>query len=74
MQLTIDVKDSAVDKIMYLLKNLHDDVRIVAQEKSSNLDIALLNSSDDLNFIKNAREHRTKNPQDYGTIDDIEWS
>jgi len=29
MQLTIDVKDSVVDKIMYLLDNLKADVKII---------------------------------------------
>ena len=29
MQLTIDIKDSVVDKIMYLLDNLKSDVKII---------------------------------------------
>lgn len=30
MQLTIDVKDSALDKVLYLLENLKSDVKIVS--------------------------------------------
>jgi hypothetical protein len=35
MQLTIDIKESALDKVMYLLENLKQDVRILKKEKLS---------------------------------------
>ncbi len=35
MQLTIDVKDSVLDKVLYLLENLKSDVKIIQTEESS---------------------------------------
>jgi methyl coenzyme M reductase subunit C len=35
MQLTINVKDSVVDKVLYLLENLKSDVQIVSKTQSS---------------------------------------
>ena len=49
MQLTIDVKDSALDKIMYLLKNLKDDVTII-EKKESALISSVMESQEDLKY------------------------
>lgn len=38
MQLTIDIKDSAIDKVMYLLENLKSDVKILKNTNSSYID------------------------------------
>jgi hypothetical protein len=35
MQLTINVKDSVVDKVLYLLENLQSDVQIVSKTQSN---------------------------------------
>jgi len=35
MQLTIDIRDSALDKIMYILENLKSDIKIIAESKDS---------------------------------------
>ena len=34
MQLTIDIKESALDKVMYLLENLKSDIKIVSEPKN----------------------------------------
>jgi len=34
MQLTIDIKESALDKVMYLLENLKSDIKIVSESKN----------------------------------------
>ncbi len=39
MQLTIDIRESAVDKIMYLLNNLKSDVKILTKVDTDSLDI-----------------------------------
>jgi len=74
MQLTIDVKESALDKIMYLLENLKSDVKILTKVDTNLLDIEPLTQYDeDHKFIKNGREERKSNPQNYGTLSDIDW-
>ncbi len=75
MQITIDIKESALDKIMYLLNNLKSDVTILKQDNSTHLDVTALDESEaDSKIIMKAREERKKNPQDYGTISDIAWN
>ena len=49
MQLTIDVKESALDKVMYLLNNLKDDVRIIDKKKSS-LVASVMESQEDIKY------------------------
>ncbi len=34
MQLTIDIRESALDKVMYLLENLKSDIKIVSDLKN----------------------------------------
>jgi len=75
MQITIDIKESAFDKIMYLLNNLKPDVTILKQDNSTHLDITALDKSDkDSQIIIKAREERLKNSLDYGTVDDVKWN
>ena len=58
MQLTIDVKDSALDKVLYLLENLKSDVKI-ANTSNNTLDIESISKSDkDYNHIVFGRKER----------------
>ncbi len=75
MRLTIDIRESAVDKIMYLLNNLKSDVKIIKKTDTNSLDIQPLSKDDeDYKYILEGREERKSNPQNYGTMDDIEWN
>ncbi len=72
MQLTIDIKDSAIDKVMYLLENLKSDIKILSKPKTLDLDIETITQDDeDYIYILNGKKDRVKNPQNYGTLDDI---
>ncbi|MGD9719129.1 MAG: hypothetical protein AB7U24_07815 [Sulfurimonadaceae bacterium] len=74
MQLTIDIKDSAIDKIMYLLENLKADVKIIKKIDTNSLDIEALNQDDaDYQVVLEGREERKNNPQNYGNLNDIKW-
>ncbi len=71
MQLTIDIKENALDKVMYLLKSLKSDVKIV---DANPLDIDIISIYDkDYKYIIEGRDEREANPQNYGTMDDIKW-
>jgi len=71
MQLTIDVKDSALDKIMYLLEHLKNDVKIVSQKPSSDLDIEVIEEDDpDYGYVREARERREKGEKSY-SVDEV---
>jgi hypothetical protein len=75
MQLTIDIKDSALDKIMYLLSHLQSDVRIVSKSDDSALDIEALSIEDpDYQYILTCREERKKHPENYGSLNDVDWN
>jgi len=75
MQLTIDVKESALDKIMYLLENLKSDVKILSKTDTNFLDIQPITEDDeDYQHILNGREERKTNPQNYGSMKDIDWN
>ncbi len=74
MQLTIDVKESAIDKIMYLLDNLKSDVKIISKTDTNSLNIQPITKDDEnYQYIVSGREDRKNNPQNYGKIDDINW-
>ena len=74
MQLTIDIKDSALDKVLYLLENLKSDVKIV-NTSNNTLDIESISKSDkDYNHIVFGRKERIENPENYGTLDDVNWN
>lgn len=73
MQLTIDIKDSAFDKVMYLLDNLKSDVKIIDQVKNP-LDVEAISKEDnDYKIITKARKDRKKNPNNYQDIENINW-
>jgi hypothetical protein len=75
MQLTIDIKESALDKIMYLLENLKSDVKIIKKNDTSFLDIQAISKDDeDYKHISDGREERKTNPQNYGSMNDIDWN
>lgn len=60
MQLTIDIKNTAVDKVMYLLDNLKSDVKIISKIDYP-LDIDIIEKEDsDYNKILISREERKK--------------
>ena len=67
MQLTIEVRDSAYDKIMYLLKNLKDDVRIIDKKIDvDGLDIEVIDEKDaDFIYIQRARDRRKNGEKTY---------
>lgn len=74
MQLTIDIRDSAIDKIMYLLDNLKSDVKIIKRIDTNFLDIEIISKNDsDYQHILHGREERKKNFQNYGSLNDINW-
>jgi hypothetical protein len=72
MQITIDVKDSAIDKIMYFLNHLKSDVKIIEKTDTNSLKIeALSKDEDDYKHILNGRKERKESTENYGTLDDI---
>jgi len=74
MQLTIDIRSSAVDKILYFLEHLKDDVSIITRSDSHGLDIEMIEESDpDYTYIVKGREERKNHPENYGTLDDVNW-
>ncbi|MEA3522730.1 MAG: hypothetical protein U9R50_07125 [Campylobacterota bacterium] len=74
MQLTIDVKDSVVDKVMYLLNSLKSDVKIINKTETNSLDIqAITEDEEDYQYILKGREERKNGSQNYGNMNDINW-
>ncbi len=66
MQFIIDVKDSALDKVMYILENLKDDVKIISQKMTDDFDIEVINEDDpDYAYVKEARKRREKGEKTY---------
>ena len=55
MQLTINVKDSVVDKVLYLLENLKADVQIVSKTQS---DFDALSAEELKNLNKMSDEYK----------------
>ncbi len=73
MLLTIDVKDSALDKIMNFLSSLKSEVKVV--DRSDTLDIEVVTPDDeDYKYILRGREERKSNPENYGHLSDINWN
>lgn len=71
MQLTIDIKESAVDKIMYLLTSLKKDVTIISKEP---LDIEEIKPNDkDFEYMQIQKSLREKNQKEYQTFETIHW-
>ena len=57
MQLTIDVKDSVVDKIMYLLDNLKADVKIIRKTDTKKIEIV---SDEEQSYYENIINNMTE--------------
>ena len=74
MLLTIDIKDSAIDKIMYFLEHLKDDVTIVENSHDKSFDIEVINKDDpDYKYIIQGRKEREEHPENYVAEDAIKW-
>ncbi len=74
MQLTINVKDSVVDKVLYLLENLKEDVQIIKKNTTSSLNIETISENDsDYKEILQARKNRVNNSKDYISLDEVNW-
>ena len=77
MQLTINVKDSVLDKVLYLLENLKSDVQIVKRSDTPSLEIDVITETDaDYSTLLEARESRKNakaNYEDYVSLDDVNW-
>jgi len=74
MQLTIDIKESAVDKILYFLHNLKD-VKILDIKKDgidSDIEVVLEND-EDYKYLLKGREELKNNPQNFVSMDEVEW-
>jgi len=66
MLLTIDIKDSALDKIMYLLKNLKSDVKIIEtkqRDMKDNFDFITTEELD--NYKKISNDYKNGNRKDF---------
>ena len=72
MQLTIDIRESAVDKVMYLLENLKSDIKVIAKSKTLEIETIGVDEDDYLHIIS-GRKERLNNPQNYGSLSDIDW-
>ena len=74
LTLQIDIKDNYLPNILGILNNLKDvmieDIRI---DKSLNIEVISENELDHQLILK-GREERKTNPENYGTIDDIDWN
>ncbi len=76
MRLTIEIKDSVADKILYFLENLKDDIKIIKKVDNTiePCDIEVIEKSDpDYQIILKGREDRKKHPENYISEDDINW-
>ena len=68
MLLTIDVKERNIDKILYLLENLKDDITIVDRD---DLNLEIIDEDDpDYKYIMEARDARDKGEKTY-SLDEV---
>ncbi len=74
MQLTIDIKESAIDKVMWFLEHIKSDVKIIDNPSDKTLDIEPIRENDkDYKYLVMGRKERENNPQNYGSMDEIKW-
>jgi len=67
MQLTIDIKEGAIDKVLDILSKLKDDIQIVGYEK----DIEIISKDEeDYRLIEEARIRRKNGEKSY-SIDEL---
>ncbi len=69
MQITLDIKDSALDKILYFLEHLKDDVKIISSHDTQKLEIIDKNDPD-FRYIVEARKRREDGEKTY-TLDEM---
>ncbi len=69
MQITLDIKDSALDKILYFLEHLQDDVKIIPHTQSINLEVIDENDPD-FQYVVKARQRREDGEKSY-SIDEM---
>ena len=70
MQLTIDIKESALDKVLYLLENLKD-VKIISKIPDIEPNLEAIEEDDpDFAYVKEARKRREKGEKTYD-IDEV---
>ena len=73
MKLTIDIKNSAVDKVMYILNNLKSDVKIISSNENP-LEIGTINETDeDYKIVLNGRKEIEKNPDNFKDLNSVNW-
>ena len=73
MQLTIDINNNAIDKVMYLLKSLKSDVTILDCQDSA-LDIEIIDEQDrDYQFVLKGRDEKSNTPHNFKDFDSINW-
>jgi hypothetical protein len=73
MRLTIEIKDSVADKILYFLEHFKNDITIIHDERE-NLDIEIVTEEDsDYPLILKGREERKTNPENYMAENEINW-
>jgi len=71
MILTLDIKESALDKVLSLLNNLKSDVKII----ENSLDIEVISPYDsDYKYIEDGKQERKSNPENYASMDSIDWN
>ena len=68
MTLTLDIKDSAFDKIIYFLSHLQDDVRVIST-LDKNIEAIGLNDQD-YGYIADAKARRADGEKCY-SLDEI---
>ena len=75
MQLTININDSVVDKVLYLLESLKSDVQIIAKKPMpSALEIESVSQDDpDYKTLMQARKERADNPEAYVSMNEVNW-
>ncbi len=69
MILTIDIKDSVADKVLYFLKHLKDDITILESDEDINIE-AIKEDDPDFAYIKDARARREEGEKLYD-LDEI---
>ena len=69
MQITLDIKDSALDKILYFLEHLQDDVKIIPHTQSINFEVIDENDPD-FQYVVKARQRREDGEKSY-SIDEM---
>ena len=73
---TLNINDNAYNHLMYFVSNTNNDIEIIEDEviQDLDLDIEVVTEDDpDYQIILRGREERITHPENYGTLDDIDW-